>query len=81
MQHGLESDYGRDYRYGSGRSYVSYYSVFGFTADAIHRITDGRIGSRNYSTGIKQETPEKERRELTEQWRMTYNETLKQDYE
>jgi hypothetical protein len=88
MKYGLESNFGRDYKYSTGqngfgvgeRNYTSYHSVFGFTTAAIYKITDGKIGSQSY-INIKQEIPETERKDLTEKWRKIYDETLKQDYE
>lgn len=88
MKYGLENNFGRDYKYSVGqngfgageRNYVSYHSVFGFTAAAIYKITDGKIGSQSY-INIKQEIPETERKDLIEKWRKIYDETLKKDYE
>ncbi len=86
MKYGLENNYGKEYRYSVGqrgageRIYVSYQSVFGIAAQAIYAITNGKIGSQNY-TNIQQEIPEKERKDLIEKWRKIYDESLKKDYE
>ncbi len=88
MKYGLDNNFGRDYKYSVGqrgvgageRNYVIYHSVFAFTAGAIYRITNRQIGSSSY-TSIKQEIPEKERKDLIEKWRKIYDESLKKDYE
>ncbi len=86
MKYVLENNYGKEYRYSVGqrgageRIYVNYQSVFGIAAQAIYAITNGKIGSQNY-TNIQQEIPEKERKDLIEKWRKIYDESLKKDYE
>jgi hypothetical protein len=88
MKYGLDNNFGRDYKYSVGqngvgvgeKNYVSYFSVFGFSAEAIYRITNGKIGGQSY-TSIKKEIPETERKDMIEKWRKIYDETLKKDYE
>ena len=79
----MEYALGNDYKYISGTiqdGNIEYLSVFGSTARAIYEITDGKIGSLNYSS-TREEITEDEKQSMIKQWRQIYDETLKQDYE
>ena len=80
MQYALNNDYVKTYRYGPEDEHFFYNSVFAAAAYAISEITNGKIGSRNYSYYSK-EIPEEEKQALIEQWRNIYDEILKQNYE
>jgi hypothetical protein len=80
MKYALENDYVKEFKYGTEKNQVEYLSVFGYASGAIYRITNGKIGSLNYSS-TRKEIPEAEKKDLIEKWRKIYDETLKKDYE
>ena len=74
----LDNNYVKEYK-AAPNELIPRRSVFLYAAEAIYKITDGKIGSN--LVGTNEENLYKEKDSLIKQWRNIYDETLKQDYE
>lgn len=75
MDHALDSDYVNvDFSSSGPRGHVSitYFSVFAKTAEALFKITDGKIGIEQVAK--HHPVPDERRKKLTDQWRKTWRE-------
>jgi hypothetical protein len=73
IEHALESEYIEVHKLSGNGRHVEfiYNSVFAEAAEAIYRVTDGRMGSENVR---RDKTPsEQEKKALIQKWRQTWN--------